>query len=390
MAKSSFRDIWTRDFTFAFASALLIWTGSMAFTPIVPIYLTNRWNASPVQVGLVTAIVTGSDCIIRLVSGVGMERWGRRSILLISLALWAVLAFVYGLPTSLAMLAVLRVLHDMPFAAGSTALHTVATDLIPETRRGEGMSYYSLATTLAIAIGPVLAMNVLGEGHFDRAFMVAGLLGLCALLPAWWIRCPDVRDRSATFSLSALVERRTAWLAFATALIYASLAAQSSFIALYSAQLKLAPTSWFFAVYGAGMVFSRAATGRLFDQHGPSPSIVISLTLLSVGLIALGLCKTPFSYLSAALLEGLGFGVFAPAAYAMVVNLVPATRRGAGNAMVVSAMSLGGGIGAYLCGNLVEVAGYRTMYVVAGLSLVVPAALFFLQVIPDYNRKLGH
>ncbi len=387
--ESKTRPVWTRDFTLLFTANLVTWMGNNVYGPLLPMYLTSRMGATLTQVGLLNTAMTALDVVARLFFGYGMEVVGRKRLAVVALLLMAVISFNFSVPATLGALAVLRILQGIPTAAGSTTIHTMVTDVLPRERLGEGLSYYSLGTTLSIATGPLLALAILGDSRYALAF---GFAGVCAVVGALLVQCSRVQSARRylpPFSVSGLIESRTGWVAFATAIVYAAFAAQGSFITLYGIELGLAPTSWFLAVYGAGTVLSRAGTGRLFDKYGPAPSIASSISLLAAGLLLLGQCRSTVGYLGAALLNGLGFGIYAPAVYAMAVNLVPPDRRSASNAMVVSAMSLGSGIGAALCGRLADMAGYRAMYVAAAVIMLVPLALFFLKVIPDYVQKVS-
>ena len=383
------RTIWSRDFTLLFIANLVAWTGMQVYGPVLPIYLTTKMGASLTQVGLIATAMTSVDVVARLLSGYLMEVVGRRRLAIVALLALAAIGFTFSLPASLALVALLRVSQGIPMAASSTTIHTMASDTIPTDRVGEGMSYYSLGTTLSIAIGPIMALAVLGHDRFGLAFAVAGACALVGVVLISVLQDRPTRFRLQKFTWSALIEPRTAWLVLATALIYAAFAAQSSFVALYSVKLGLVPTSWFLGIYGVGTVISRAGTGHLFDKYGPVPSIASSVSLLALGTVLLGLSNSAAVFLLAGLITGIGFGIYAPAAYAMALHLVPVERRGAGNAMIVSSMGFGIGIGSAILGRLAEVAGYRTTYVAAGLSMVVPFVLFFWKVIPDYNQKCG-
>ena len=56
----------------------------------------------------------------------------------------------------------------------------MATDLAPEERRGEAVSYWSVALWGGLAFGPVLGEALLGDSNYDLVWYVAGGLGLVA------------------------------------------------------------------------------------------------------------------------------------------------------------------------------------------------------------------
>jgi len=391
MTETTQEKLWSRDFSLLFGSALLTWISFYFLLPTLPIYITSYLGGSPSQVGLIGSLLTVTAIVARPLAGYALDRWGRRWILLAFLVMFSLAGFSYNLAHSLLALAAIRVLHGIPFGAVTTAASTVASDLVPAARRGEGMGLFGLAGTLAMAVGPALALSVMGEGQFTRLFLVAGLISLCALVIAWWVRYPDVHNPNASFSLSSLVERRVGWLALATLFTYMGYGGILTFITLYAAQLGITSAGLFFTVYALGLMLSRAVSGRIFDQQGPRLVVGAGMGFLFLSYVILGLWQAEPGYLLAGLALGLGFGAVTPSLFAMTINMVTPERRGAANATVFSAIDLGIGIGSNLWGVVAQAAGsYATMYLAAGLSVAIPALLFFLKAYPRYvKREMG-
>jgi MFS family permease len=250
------------------------------------------------------------------------------------------------------------------------------------------MGYYSLSQTLATALGPALALSVLGDGQFGRLFVAAGVIAVGALALASLIRHPPIRNPAARFSLRSALERRVGWLSVTAGFISLGYGSIVTFITLYAAELGVARAGLFFSVFAAGVVLTRLVSGRTFDRHGPKPVVGASLGLLVAGYIILALAQTETGFLAAAFVLGLGFGALTPSLQAMAVNLVPAERRGAANGTLFSAFDIGIGVGSSLLGAVAQAAGsYATMYLVAAGVLVIPALLFFLVVMPRYVRR---
>ncbi len=388
---SPHRELWSRDFILLFGSALLTWISFYFLLPTLPIYITRHLGGSPAQVGLIGSLLTVTAIVARPLAGYALDRWGRRWILLAFLVMFSLASFSYNLAQSLLALAAIRVLHGIPFGAVTPAASTVASDLVPAARRGEGMGLFGLAGTLAMAVGPALALSVMGGGQFTRLFLVAGLISLCALVIAWWVRYPDVHNPNASFSLSSLVERRVGWLALATLFTYVGYGGILTFITLYAAQLGITSAGLFFTVYALGLVLSRAVSGRIFDQQGPRLVVGAGMGFLFLSYVILGLWQAEPGYLLAALALGLGFGAVTPSLFAMTINMVTPERRGAANATVFSGIDVGIGMGSNLWGVVAQATGsYATMYLAAGLSVAIPALLFFLKAYPRYvKREMG-
>ena len=379
--------IWSRDFTLLFLSSLLAWGSFYTLVPTLPLYASERLGASPTQVGTILNILTVSAILARLLTGYALDRWGRRLVYLLSLAAFAVVASSYLRAASLLLLAVMRLLHGVPFGSATTASNTIAADLVPPERRGEGMGAFALGSTLAMAFGPALALAVLDEGQFARLFALGGGLAMVALGLALAVRYPKLRNSQATFSLGSLFERRVGWLALFAALITTGYGAIVTFITIYAMEYGIPRAGMFFTVFALGLVVSRVVGGRIFDRLGPRLPVLGGTAVMAAALLLLGLWPGAATFLAAALVFGLGYGALNSSLLAMSVNSVPAERRGAANAAVLSAMDLGIGVGGGLLGLVAEAArSYGVMFVVAAAALVVPAVLFVVAVLPAYQK----
>jgi MFS family permease len=387
---SSSPKIWNRDFTLLFLSSFLTWGGFHFLLPTLPLYISDYLGGSPAQVGSISSLLALSTVLARPLAGYALDRWGRRPVYLLSMVLFCLVAFGYTLATSLALLAVIRVLQAVPFAGSTTGSNTIASDLVPPERRGEGLGLFGISGTLSMAIGPAAALAVLGDGQFSRMFLVQGLVAVAALLVSLPVRYPNVRNAGVSFTLSNLLERRVGWLSVATAFTYLAFGGIVTFITLYAEQYQIGGVGWFFAIYAAGLLVSRAISGRWFDRSGPRLPLYAGLALECAGLLALGLWRSEVGLAVAALLVGLGLGAMSAPIFAMAINLVPDERRGAANATVFTAIDLGIGVGSNVLGAVAQAASsYALMYVAAGAVLVVPMAIYVAKVVPQYAHVLG-
>jgi MFS family permease len=379
--------LWTRDFALLLGSTLLVWGSFYFLLPTLPLYVVQRLGGNPAQVGLLMAAVGVLSIVGRLFSGWAADRWGRRQVQLLFLALFCVIVFSYNLATTFGLLLLVRFLHGFPFGGGTTAGQVVVSDLVPAERRGEGIGYYTLAQTAAMAMGPVLAFAILGRGDFRRLFVTAGVLGVGALVLAWGIRHPLVRDPSVRFSLAGLFERRVLWMSIVGLFIALGYSGVTSFISLYAQELGVANPGIFYTLYAVGVVAIRSLMGRIFDRRGPGLVMAAGLALLGLSYVTLALWHTEPGYLVGGLLFGLGYGATVPTVQAMAISVVPAARRGAANATLFAIYDMGMSIGPYVNGLLAENGGYRTMYLAGAALLVVPAVLFYGRVMGEYTAE---
>ncbi len=378
--------IWTRDFAMLVGSTFLLWSSFYFLTPVMPLYVVQGLGGTAAQVGLQFTAVNILSVVGRLVSGWACDRWGRRPVQILFLVLFCAAALSYNLATTFGALLLIRFLHGLPFGGSTTAGQVVASDLVPAARRGEGIGYYTLAGTVAMATGPALALAILGRGSFGRVFVVSGLLAGGALLLAWLIRQPPVSNPQARFTLGGLFERSVLGVSFVSLFIALGYSAVVGFISLYAVELGVANAGVFFTLYAVGVVVIRPLAGRLYDRRGPGWVMAGGLPLLGLSYLTLALWRAPAGYLAAGLLFGLGYGAVIPVLQAMTISLVPPARRGAANATLFAIFDVGMSASPYAYGLLVEAGGYPLAYLVAAV-LLVPAGVLFGKVLGEYNVR---
>jgi benzoate transport len=136
-------------------------------------------------------------------------------------------------------------------------------------------------------------------------------------------------------------------------------------------------------IFGAGLLgvgLGSLLLAPIADRIGRRPTILLGLTLITVGMLAVGLTTTTLQLSLLRLLTGLGIGMLLPTLNSLVSEYSPLRWQ----SLAVSVYATGYPIGATLCGvlspGLIEHFGWRAVYVVGGtasllLALVVVAVL---------------
>lgn len=386
MARS--RSLWTKDFYLLTASNMIQWASYYALVPTIPL-LAARFGATQLQIGLISLFLTFSAIIARLLGGFAIDRYGRRAIHLVFLALYVLAFFSFNAISGLVPLFIMRFLQGIPFGVVTTASNTVASDLVPAERRGEGMSVFGMSQTAAMAIGPAVALQLLSAGGFGRVFSVGAGVAVVALVMAFLLRHPDVRNPAVRFSLQGCFEGRVVSISLPILFVTLGYGSIMSFITLYAQQREVANQGLFFTVYAIGMVLARAIAGRSFDRQGPAWPMGTGLGLLVAGYAMLALWQTDIGFLVAAFVIGVAMGEVQPSLQTMAINVVPAARRGAATATYLAIFDVGMGVGPALLGAVAEFTGsYATMYLLDAVMTLIPLAFFFVYVLPRYQAAV--
>jgi MFS family permease len=142
-------------------------TGFYFLIPTLPVYIVDVLGAGPGMVGYILAVYTLSAMIIRPFTGYSLDAFGRKWIYLFSFFTFAAMLGLYTIAYTFIWLMALRFMHGFAWGAATTSSSTIVVDLVPASRRGEGIGIYGLSFTLAMAIGPVIALAIMGEGNYQ-------------------------------------------------------------------------------------------------------------------------------------------------------------------------------------------------------------------------------
>ena len=366
--------IWNRDFTLLWVANFLMATSFYFLLPTVPPFSTDILGANKGQVGYLIGIYTISALAIRPLAGYLLDVAGRRVTYLVGLALFALIMFTYGWAPSFALL----------LGIGST----VAADLLPPERRGEGLGYYGLTMSLAMAFGPLLATQLLGDGQYTRIFLLAGAIATAALLMALLIHYPRVAPAGKKLSFDSFIDRKTLPISTINLLTMFGYGGIMSFITLFATERGL-DSGLFFLFYAAALSLSRPFAGRIQDKHGPNIILGTGLASLAAGFIVLSAAHSLPTLILASVLLGLGNGNVGPTLQAMALGLVAPERRGVASSTLFSATDLGIGLGSTVLGWVADATSLGTMFTVSGALLALPFAVFYLYVRRYYAGEVA-
>ncbi|WP_340179124.1 MFS transporter, partial [Staphylococcus capitis] len=77
----------------------------------------------------------------------------------------------YYIAATLVILYIVRFIHGLAFGIGSNATSSMASKVVPASRKGEGIGYYSLSNILASAIGPFVGILISQQASFQHIFL---------------------------------------------------------------------------------------------------------------------------------------------------------------------------------------------------------------------------
>ena len=134
--------------------------------PTMPVYLVEVLGIDTASVGIALSSYTIGLLCVRPFSGFLVDCFSRKPLYLFAFFVFAFMFGGYLIATT--MLTIMAVLFIQGVFMGLTSVagNTIAIDVIPSSRRGEGMGFYGLTINLAMSLAPLVAVAIYGKGGF--------------------------------------------------------------------------------------------------------------------------------------------------------------------------------------------------------------------------------
>lgn len=369
--------IWTRDFALICMANFFIFLGFQMTLPTIPLFV-QELGGSDQLIGLITGVFTFSALLFRPYAGHALESKGRQFVYMIGLGIFVLSVASYSIITSIGFLIVMRMVQGVGWGFSTTATGTIATDLIPPKRRGEGMGYFGLSGNLALAFGPALGLTLVGIISFPQLFLIAGSLGFVSFLLSTRIRYKKIEasQHKATTVKFDIFEKSAIKPSILLFFITVTFGGIASFLPLYATQKGIEGIGTYFLIYALFLMVSRTFAGRLYDAKGHIAVFLPGTAMIVAAMILLVWLPNSLILYVAAALYGLGFGSVQPALQAWAINEAAANRKGMANATFFASFDLGVGVGAMTFGLIAASFGYSFIYLVSAFSVITSMLIY--------------
>ncbi len=383
--------IWKKDFIFLILSNFLMYITYYAILSSLPIYLVNDLHATKTQVGVVVGAYTIASVLVRPFSGFALDRFGRRTVFLLALVIYAMFFAGYLVAISITAIILLRFAQGLTWGFTTVSGSTIAVDIIPESRRGEGIGYFALSTTLGMSVGPVVGLFISHRWGTEAMFIAGCFIGVASLACAYAVK---LRKRfvvgkriplqwESMFNKNAI---RPSINVFITMIAYGGLL---SFIALYGSEIGIQNTSMYFLIFSVGIASARLTAGKVFDRQGPRMIITLCIGLLIIGFPLLAMARNAVLFYLSAIIIGFGNGVIFPTFQSMVNNLAEIRHRGAANSTLYTAVDLGMGLGMISAGLIAQYISLSAIFWIDTLICAMGLLFFRFFVLRFYESRQG-
>ncbi|MFI3248717.1 MAG: MFS transporter [Rikenellaceae bacterium] len=383
--------LFNRNFIIMSIASLFMFVAFYLLMPIIAMYVVDHFKADASIAGIVAASYIITALLTRPFSGYMVDKFDRRKLYLFVFTLFAIFFIGYVISSSIIELIITRVLLGATFAMVTTASNTLAIDVIPSSRRAEGIGYYGAIIVLAMAIGPMLGLYMIEYFSYKELFIFATVCAWVGVGIATFVRTkPREPKEHEPLSLDRFILREGLSVATIIALLYFLYGTLMVYVSLYvrSCGINTNPAN-FFMFFALGIIIARVSAAK-FLRKGLHSEILQAGTII---IIAAGLLfvsyLTSITFPIVSMCLGLGFGLVAPSIQAMMIDLVPASRRGTANSTYFIALDLGSGIGMLIGGTIAHIWSYKAIYII-GISIAFFAFLLYYFVAKrEYAKQLA-
>ena len=398
--------LWNRNYCKVMAANFMLFFAFYVLTPLLPLYLSEHFGATKDVIGLVLSGYTITALLFRPFSGYVVDSFPRKMVLMVSFGVFAIFFAGYLAASTLLMFTIVRTLHGGPFGALTVANSTVAIDVLPSSRRTEGIGYYGLSNNLAMAIAPTIGIFIY---QLTNSFEVLFWLALIVATTGWLIDSTvklKPRDssqaRSSRLSLDRFFLTR-GWLLGLNMVAFGfSFGVLSNYLAIYGKEVMgiTGGTGTYFMLCSVGLILSRLQGSKALREgrvtHNAATGMVISLVgytlfILMPTLTQCSMVNVQWSmfigYYGSALLIGLGNGHMWPAFQNMTINVATNKQRGTANSTILISWDIGMGLGILVGGIVAELISYSAAFWTVVLVNGTGVATYFLATRAFFLRR---
>jgi MFS family permease len=355
--------------------AQLVYGLSWSMFLLLPKFLTVELHATPVQIGLVSAVPSLAATLAVPFVGRMIDRVGRRPLILLGGAMIATQAFAFVWVDRIGpLLFVVQLVYGLSFVMAFNAAATHAADLVAPQYLTHALGIFGASNVVTNALAPAVGEPLAAAMGWKPVFLLAGGLGVCALLLA--LRIHDVKAPPADDARASAVPDSAsgsiALYTLATAVTGAAFAVAFAFYQPFALSLGMHEVRGFFYGFAGSVFVSRVLFGSLPDRIGRKRCAVAALALYGLVEVAMSQLAPGTLVIYGALL-GCAHGFFYPSINALAVAQTERRNRGRVMTFINGGFQFGYTVGVLAFGWIAGRTGYPTIFLLGGGIVTVAA-----------------
>ncbi len=364
--------LFTRQFLLACA---VHFTGGMAlsFYILFPLFI-HQLGGDELAIGIYTGLAGAAAVLVRLPVGHFLDTQGRWRVLLgaglVHTASWLGFTAIGALGPAAV---VLVIAHGLAGGALFASYFTYASDIVPISRRAEGVAMFGIGGMLPNGLGPLLGESLIHRSGFGAFFVAAA--GFAALSMTLAMLLPETLRHQRSSAGGPRVRAPLPYLRIlpvltTTFLFGIGVNSIFTFLAPFAYVQGRGSVGSFFLAYALTAVAVRVFTGRVPDRVGLRRVLVPALALFAIGLVLIPHVLAAAPFIAVGCLCGAGHGYAFPILNVLTVEKVSEAQRGRAVSWFTAMLDLGSTIGNPILGAVADTAGYTVMFTAAGAGMI--------------------
>lgn len=389
--------LWTFNFVRACLANFLLFFAFYLLIPVFPLYLIDTFGATKSTIGIVLSSYTVAALLIRPFSGFVLDMKQRKPLYLVAFFVFVMTFISYPLALTIGMFMLFRILHGFAFGFVTTAGNSLVVDVLPASRRGEGLGFFGIANNLAMVFGPMTGLIMqsrLGYPIIFYSAIAAGLVGFVFAVSIQ-VQKTDISREKTPLALDRFFLIKGIQAGITLLLTGVPYGMFITYLAVYGKEVGIkSDLGLFFSVLAVGLIGSRLFSGKMVDRGKLTRAIEYGLLISVVGMMLLASLPMVMSlneimadtlFLIIPLILGIGYGFTFPAYNTLFMNLAPHNRRATASSTFMTSWDIGVGIGLIMGGALGDSEGGLALaFGVGGLLIVFSYAFFHFVAGPHF------
>jgi MFS family permease len=357
-------------------ASMLFFTLVQLVVPLIPQYAVDI-GAAPILLGFAVACVSITAIFLRPAFGVLSDKGSRTKFMLLGLLLASAAYALLFFSQNIYWIMVARLIEGAGVAAFVPSSIASAVDSAPPGKLGETLGWRSLMIGLGFSIGPALS------GVIAQLIGFVGTFGLAAFFLLFLIPLVIVKDPKRS------VQKKTSWeglaernflLAFFGVIMYAiAWMGLLTFLTALLTELNYSPLqiTIFVSIEAVSSLALRILAGRAADRN-PRALTYGGLLIISFSFFLVYMFEVPPLLYVAAVIFGLGIGIYIPGSQTLALTNAPLHSRGLLSSIYTMGNDVGMLIGPTAFGIIIQLSGsYQDAFALAPILPFIAALVIF-------------
>ncbi|HEV7426953.1 MAG TPA: MFS transporter [Thermoanaerobaculia bacterium] len=355
--------LFTPRFAMLWVYAFVTFFSAFQLLPAIPFRILDL-GGSKAEAGWFLSVYTFASAFAAPVMGSLADHFGRRRFLITASILFVGFSAAYGTVRHLPLLFVIGAIHGAVWSGLMASASALMSEYIPESRRNQGMAYWGLASSSAIAVAPAVGLWVF---HFGWTTLCTELtiVSVMMVLGALLLRSDEKGPAKRRLEVSDAWDWRVIAMALSLAVASFGYGGMTSYAAIIAIERHITPAAIYLTTYAISLVLFRVCFSHLGDKIGPKWMLYPGLVLVPFAFGWLGIAHTRWEMIASATLFGIGFGAVYPAFVTIILGSTDPSRRARTFGSIVWAFDTGIGLGSFGIGAIGQRYGLGNAFLIA-------------------------